>query len=195
MKVISITSSGPGEGKSTVISNLAIVMAQAGQKVLLIDCDLRKPRIHKNFGLNNRMGFTNAVVEKIDLDKTIAKSDENPNLDIMTSGPIPPNPSEILASQRNKEVIEKLKSMYDVILIDVPPIGVVTDAAIVSTLCDGVILVLPFGEVDVRSAKYAKELLDKVNAHILGTVLNKVPTSNKKYYGRYYYNYNYYCDD
>lgn len=188
IKSIVITSSGPGEGKSTVISNLAITMAQADKKVLLIDADLRKPRINKVFNIANLSGLTNVLSENLDY-KTIVVSTEVSNLEILTSGPIPPNPAELLGSNRMKSFLEKVGEDYDMVLIDAPPIGIVTDAAVLSTKCDGVILVCAVGQAMTNAAKNAKELLQKVNANILGVVLNKIPLSKGGYYKYHYYNY------
>lgn len=197
IKTITVTSSGPGEGKSTVMTNLAVTMAQTGKKVIIIDCDLRKPKIHKVFEVQNNIGFTTVLVENTDYKKVARHVDGIDGLDIMPSGPIPPNPSELLGSKKSKDFFEKLKADYDIILIDAPPVGVVTDAAILSTYVDGVILVAGFGQVEVEAIKRTKELLDKVNAPILGVVLNKVPVATGKYYGKYYYYkyYNYYGDE
>lgn len=197
IKTITVTSSGPGEGKSTVMTNLAVTMAQTGKKVIIVDCDLRKPKVHRVFEIQNNVGFTTALVENVDYKNVVKHVDGIERLDIIPSGPIPPNPSELLGSNRSKEFFEKLKADYDMIIIDAPPIGVVTDAAILSTYVDGLILVAGFGQVEVEAIKRTKELLDKVNAPVLGVVLNKVPVSTGKYYGKYYYYkyYNYYGDE
>lgn len=189
IKTIAVTSSDCSEGKSTIISNLAVTMAQSGKKVLLIDCDLRRPDIHKIFRMSNYVGFINILVEDLEMDKVIRDVQDVEGLKILTSGPIPPNPSEILNSTKAKVFIQKLKENFDVILIDSPPVGVVTDAAILSTYVDGIILVAGYGQVGVESIKEAKELLVKVNANIIGTVLNKVPIKKRKYSGKYYYGY------
>lgn len=196
MKCIVVTSSGPGEGKSTVISNLAVTMAQADKRILLIDADLRKPRLHKIFSLFNRNGLTTVLSEELDY-KNVINSTEVDNLDILTSGPIPPNPAELLGSNRMREFLEKVKEDYDIVLLDAPPIGVVTDAAILSTKCDGTILVCAVGQAVIEAAKNAKELLQKVNANILGVIMNKVPVNEGGYYKYHYYNYcqSYYDDE
>lgn len=195
-KIIVVTSSEGSEGKSTVISNLAVTMARSGKKVLIIDCDLRKPTLHKIFTIKNSIGFTNVLVEDVEMDKVIKSVGDVDGLMILTSGPIPPNPSEILNSAKTKEIIKSLKDNFDLVLIDAPPVGVVTDAAILATYVDGIILVVSYGQAKVESIKEAKASLDKVNAPIIGIVLNKVPVTKRKYSGKYYYRYhNYYGEE
>ena len=181
-----VSSAGPGEGKTTTISNLAVTYAQSERKVILIDADLRKPTAHHNFALTNRWGLTSVTSQQCQLEEAIQTTDV-PNLDVITSGPIPPNPAEILASKRMKAVIEQLKLIYDVILIDTPPLLAVTDAQIVATSCDGVILVVDQGSVRREIAKKALQNLQTVNARILGVVMNNVKrkSNDQSYY--YYY--------
>lgn len=188
VKSIILTSSGPGEGKSTVISNLAITMAQMDKRVLLIDADLRKPRVNKIFGIANTDGLTTVLSEDINYEDVIAYT-EIDGVHILTSGPIPPNPAEILGSNKMTDFLEKVKEDYDMVLIDAPPIGVVTDAAVLSTKCDGVLLVCAVGQAMVNAVVNAKELLLKVNANILGVIMNKIPLSDGGYYKYHYYNY------
>lgn len=191
VKVILVTSSGPEEGKSTTVTNLAISFAQSGGKVLLIDADLRKPTVHKSFGLSNATGMTTVLAQHVDY-KTCIVEGKIDNLYILTSGPIPPNPSELLSSNAMKSFIRMLREDFDTILLDSPPAGVVTDAAILSAIVDGTILVVASGKVEIEEAQRAKELLQKVNANILGVVLNKIAKNNGHIY---YFNYNYYADD
>ncbi|GKX31774.1 capsular polysaccharide biosynthesis protein [Vallitalea longa] len=191
-KAIVVTSSNPGEGKTTTMANLAITMSQAGQKVLLVECDLRKPRVHKTFDLDNNMGLVNVIVENKSVRDVIHKIDSIPNLNIITAGPIPPDPAELLQSTMMKELIDKFKNEYDVVLFDAPPVCSVTDAAILSNLVDGVILVVASGETNIESAKLAKKLLQKVHANILGVVLSKADISKT---GGYYYHYYEYGED
>lgn len=190
LKAIVITSSGPMEGKTTTIANLAITFAQMGSKVILIDADLRKPRIHRVFWSSNDLGLTNYLAAHEEHTKYIRQSTV-PNLDILTSGTIPPNPSELLNSNSMKQFILKLREEYDIILIDAPPVGSVTDASIISTYVDGTILVVSSGRVEREALKRSKEMLDKVNANIIGVVLNNI---DKKSNGNYYY-YHYYYED
>lgn len=191
LKTIVITSSIPGEGKTTTVVNLAITFAQLGSKVLLIDADLRKPRIHKVFDIKNHSGLTNILASRDDYKNYIKKSVIE-NLDIITCGVIPPNPSELLTSNAMRSFIEKAKEDYDIVFLDSPPIGTVTDAAIISTFVDGTILVAASGVVDSVTLMNAKEQLDKVNANIIGIVLNKI---GKNSHGNYYYQYYYYYGD
>jgi protein-tyrosine kinase len=184
-KIIVVTSAGPSEGKTTTISNLAITFAQSGSKVLLIDGDLRKPKVHKTFFISNNVGMTTVLTQHFDY-KTCLNQTKIENMDIMTSGPIPPNPSELLSSNSMKQLIETIRQDYDIVLIDSPPIGAVTDAAVLSTITDGIILVTASGQVEIDQAQSAKELLQKVNANIIGVVLNKVSRDER---GSYYYYY------
>lgn len=194
IKTITVTSSGPGEGKSTTTCNFAIALAHAGSKVLVIDADLRKPRVHKYFGVSNKMGLTNIIVEDFQWTEYIHKIDELPNLHILSSGPIPPNPSELAGSTKMRTFLDSLKDIYDYIIIDTPPVGVVTDAALIGSYTDGTVLVVSSGNVEIEAAKRSKALLQNVNANILGVVLNKIPTKEGGYY-KYYYYYSYYHED
>lgn len=190
LKYIAFTSSVPGEGKSTTISNLALTMAQDGKKVLLIDNDLRKPLQHKVFGLLNK-GLTNIIAMGLTFDEVVNK-DVFPNLDVLTSGPIPPNPSELLGSEKMSDILKEVGEKYDYILMDLPPILAVTDAAIVGHMADGIVLVVRSGITAPEEAKEAKKRLEAGHANILGVVLNGVPTEKKGYgygYGYYYYDY------
>jgi len=184
-KTILITSSGIGEGKSTVISNLAITMAQSGSKVLLMDADFRRPVISKLFNLSNKKGLSNMLVSGYENYKASIQSTGINNLDIITSGPIPPNPSELLGSQSMKNFLEIIENEYDIILIDSPPVGTVTDAAVLSTIVDGVILLVSSGKVSIEIARRAKESLRKVSANIIGVVMNNIKIEHDNYY---YYN-------
>jgi capsular exopolysaccharide synthesis family protein len=184
-----ITSSAPKEGKSTTISNLAITVAQGGQKVLLIDCDLRRPVLHAVFGYNKEPGITNYLVGRATIDDIIRTSPIR-NLDIITSGTIPPNPSELIGSVRMKEFLADMQKRYDLILIDTPPVIPVTDAQIVSTLVDGMIIVISSGVTQTELAKRSKDLILKVGGKIVGLVLNNFDIYNT--YGSYYKYYRYY---
>ena len=185
LKVVAFTSVLPNEGKSTTVANLAIVMGQDNKKVLLIDCDLRKPVLHRRFELPNK-GLTNCFAENIPLRQVIQKN-IFPNLDIVTSGPIPPNPAELLGSSRMMDLLEEVDEDYDYIFLDMPPVLVVTDAAIIGSKVDGVVLVLASGEVSPEEARQAKSLLEKGKANILGAVLNKMPYTHRHSHYYYYY--------
>lgn len=197
IRTIVITSSKPGEGKSIVAANLAISISQEGKKVLLIDCDMRKPTVHKVFNITNIHGLTNILMGNKELSDMEHKfNGEASTLSILPSGPIPPNPSELLGSNRMKAFLEQIRLDYDMVILDSPPIGLVTDSAILSTLVDGTILVVAAGQVEVEVAKRSRELLDKVNANIIGVVLNKIPISGRGSYKYSYYQYdNYYGED
>ncbi|MBM7869832.1 capsular exopolysaccharide synthesis family protein [Clostridium pascui] len=191
IKVIVVTSSGPGEGKSTTASNLAVVMAQTGNKTVIIDCDQRKPRLHKVFNLSNERGISDVLAKEIKFEDAIQDTGVK-DLAIITSGTKPPNPAELLASGAMKEFLESLREKYDTIIIDTPPIVAVTDAQLLSRYADGCILVVASEQADRDAAMKARELLEKVDANMLGVVLNKVDGSHKGYYGAYY---SYYAEE
>lgn len=186
VRVIMMASAQPGEGKSTTAANLAVAYAQAGKKVLIIDCDLRKPTMHHIFNLSNRIGFTNLMMHKFSMHETI-RDTSIMNLSVITSGPIPPNPSEMLGSNRMNELLEELKQHYDILIIDTPPALAVTDAQIVSTKVDGVVLVINSGEVKQELALKVKMNMQHVGARILGVVLNNMSRDNEDSYYYYYY--------
>ena len=181
VKSVLITSSGPGEGKTTTASNLAVVMAQGGKKTILIDCDQRKPTIHKMFKISNSIGLSNMLVGESEMEIGIEKT-EVPNLYVLSSGIKPPNPAELLGSEKMKNFVEELKKTYDFIILDTPPIIMVTDAQILAQYTDGCLLVISSREAERDSVIKAQGLLEKVNAKILGVVLNKVDYTKKGYY-------------
>jgi len=186
LRTIMVTSAGPSEGKTTTIVNLAITCAQAEKKTILIDADLRKPTLHQTFGLSNRLGLTNILTGQSMLGDVI-KSSDVPHLDLLTSGPIPPNPSEILASKRMTALLEQLSQEYDTVLVDSPPALAVADAQIISTRCDGVLLVVDSGKVKREAAMKVKAGLEHVQARILGVVLNNIDRKHGEAYYYYYY--------
>ncbi|WP_241665168.1 CpsD/CapB family tyrosine-protein kinase [Peribacillus simplex] len=181
IKTIVVTSAEPNDGKSTTAANLAIVLAQEEKKVLIVDADLRKPSVHYAFNLSNIHGLTSVLTKKMDLKKAILKTNVS-NLDILTSGPIPPNPSELLNSKAIETAIKELKGIYDYIIFDTPPVLVVTDSQIVANKCDGVIMVVASGKTNKQSAVKAKELLEKTNTALLGVVLNGIKSDTSNYY-------------
>lgn len=187
LKVICVTSSGPSEGKTTTSCNLAETFAQSGKRVLLIDGDLRKPRVHKVFKISGTKGLTNLLAGQLSLEEVT--SYVGSDLTVIPCGPIPPNPSELIASNRMKELVANLRQQYDVVIIDAPPVGVVTDSAILSTIVDGTLLVVASGKTEIDGAKRAKQLLENVNARILGVVMTMIPVTKKGYYGYQYYSY------
>ncbi|MDP4176986.1 MAG: CpsD/CapB family tyrosine-protein kinase [Bacillota bacterium] len=200
LKSILITSTAPSEGKSTVIINLGLAMAQSGKKVLIIDCDLRKPSIHKKLSIPNTKGLTSILIGDVKIEDCITPLSVN-NLSVLSCGATPPNPSELLGTKKMKQLIEELEGMFDVVLIDSPPVIAVTDAQIISTFAKGVILVSAYGQTEKGAIINAKNLLDKVGANIIGVVMNKIPEESHGYgygYGRYYnkyYNYNAYYEE
>ena len=187
LKTILVTSPIPEAGKSSVSINLALTMAQDKYKVILVDADLRKPTIHKIFQQDNKTGLTNILVEDKKIKEVMRKmSDVDPNLYFIPSGPIPPNPSELLGSNKMKELLKELQEQADFIIFDSSPVIAVTDALVLATQVDGVVLVLDFGEVPREAAKQTKELLEKVKANILGVVLNKIDMEKERQYYPYY---------
>lgn len=183
IKKILITSSEPGEGKSTTVGNLAIVFAQDKKKTLIIDCDLRKPSIYKKFKISNNIGLSDVIINMGNLENAIIKYSDY--LDILPSGKTPPNPSEMIGSMTMDMLLEKLSEIYDLIIIDSPPILAVTDAQIISTKVDGTLIVVRAGKTKIETLASAKSILDKVNAKILGAVLNESENSKESYYSYY----------
>ena len=184
LKRLLVTSSGPGEGKSTTVANLAVVFAQQGKKVLLIDSDLRKPTVHYTFNFTNTFGLTNVLTKQSQLHDVVKESMEK-NLYILTSGPIPPNPAELLSSKAMEQLMKDVEEEFDMVLFDSPPLLAVTDGQILASKCDGTILVVSSGKTETEQAVKAKELLNAANSHILGVVLNSKKMENSNYY--YYY--------
>nr|WP_234943573.1 CpsD/CapB family tyrosine-protein kinase [Priestia megaterium] len=176
-----VTSPNPGEGKSTIAANLAVVFAQQGKRVLLIDSDLRKPTVHYTFHIENHIGLTNILTRQATLEKAV-KTTTQENLWVLTSGPIPPNPSELLGSKGMNALLEKAKDEFDLIILDSPPVLVVTDAQVLSNLTDGTVLVISSENTRIDSARKTKELLEGAKAKILGVVLNNKKEQDHPYY-------------
>lgn len=183
IKRILVTSAEPGEGKSITSGNLALAFAQDEKKTILIDCDLRRPSLHKKFRISNNKGLSDAIINKDKLNDCIQKRTEY--LDILTAGKIPPNPSEMLGSKAMSSLLDELSNTYDVIILDSPPVLAVTDAQILSTKVDGTILVVRGEKTKKDSVIAAKGVLNKVNANILGTVLNGGNKNKDNYYYHY----------
>ncbi len=192
-QVLLITSSAPAEGKTLTAANLAVVMAQMGNKVLLIDSDMRKPKLNKVFKTSRDKGLSTILVGGCEISEAIIPT-KIPNLDIISSGPVPPNPSEIIGSQKMATVLAELRGRYERIIIDSPPISAVTDASILSKYADGAIIVVRYGETHLEIIKNGINQLASVNAHIFGAILNCVNTGRESYY-YYQYNYYYYGED
>jgi capsular exopolysaccharide synthesis family protein len=184
VKTLMITSSGPGEGKSTTVANMAVVFAQQGKRVLLVDGDMRKPTVHYTFNHTNSYGLTSVLTKQLSLEKAVKDSPEK-NLFILTSGPIPPNPAELLTSRAMEQFFEEAQDLFDLIIFDTPPLLAVTDAQILANKCEGTILVVSSGKTEKDMLLKAKELLDSVQSKILGVVLNNKKMDNTNYY--YYY--------
>ncbi|HHU19114.1 MAG TPA: CpsD/CapB family tyrosine-protein kinase [Bacilli bacterium] len=181
LETMLVTSAGPSEGKSFTIANLAVVFAQQEKKVLLIDADMRKPTVHYTFRVDNRRGLSSVLVGEHELEEATIKSDI-PNLEILPSGPIPPNPSELLGSNKMRHLIEQAKQQYDLVIFDTPPVLAVTDAQILANFVDGSLLVIRSKQTDQEAAIKARELLEPAKAKLLGCVLNDLETSKDQYY-------------
>lgn len=187
VQTIVFTSEKPDAGKSIISANVAITYAQAGYKTLLIDGDMRKPTQHYIFNTDNMDGFSNLIINKTDYNKAIHKTDIV-NLDLLTSGPIPPNPSELIGSEKSLEVFDYLRSEYDFIIIDTPPVNTVTDAQLFAEIAKYVVYVVDVQKNDRNTLIKGKELIEKSDAKILGVVLNKAPEDKTSSYYAYYGN-------
>jgi polysaccharide biosynthesis transport protein len=197
-KVIMVTSALPQEGKSTTSINCAVVLAQKGVRVLLIDCDLRRPSIHKTLGMGPRSGLSNVLTGSITLKQAITVAPTLPNLDVLPAGTPPPNPAELLASTNMRDVLAELRDRYDHIVLDTPPTLSVTDAVVLSPRADAIVLVIRSGSTTKQALRRSRDILMQVNARVSGVLLNAVDLSSPDYY--YYYEYQgkyaqYYRDD
>ncbi|MEI5907383.1 CpsD/CapB family tyrosine-protein kinase [Bacillus spongiae] len=182
---IMVTSAGPGEGKSTTVANLAVVFAQQGKRVLLIDADMRKPTAHYTFNLGNGIGLTNVLMRQVTLQEA-SQETFVPNLDLLACGPIPPNPAELLSSKSMKRFLKGVYDEYDLVLFDSPPLLAVTDAQVIANQVSGTILVASSEETHRDALVKAKESLVTAKAKILGVVLNNlnIDDTNLYYYNR-----------
>ena len=187
-----VTSSSPGEGKSTTLANLGVVMAQQGQRVVLVDSDLRRPTLHRLFQLPNSTGLTNALLQEHPTTRTCMQPTQVENLSVLTTGPLPPNPAELLGSGRFGELLKDLYQHADVVLLDSPPALAVTDAPVLARQVDGVLLIVDTGATRRQAAASAQETLNKVGAKVLGVALNRLKPKGSSYY---YYYHHYYSDD
>ena len=185
LRSVVIASSVPNEGKSLTTANLGIAVAQAGSRVILVDADLRKPSLHRFFDLGHEVGLTTVLAGEATPEEALQDT-HVPNLRFLASGPVPPNPAELLGSPRMAAAAEQLGAACDMIIYDTPPVEAVTDAAVLSTLADGVVLVVRSGAAAYNLAQRAKEALEKVKARVLGVVLDDVPPNGE---GAYYYQY------
>ena len=183
LKSVVVSSATPGEGKTTTACNLAVTFAQAGKKTLLVDGDLRKPTVHKFFGLANDSGLSSMIVHN---QGEVAELSSVENLYVITSGPIPPNPAELFSSNKARDLFASLEEQYDIIIVDTPPIAAVSDAMVLSTYASGTLLIIDHGVVTNDLAQKVVAQLRGVKINILGVVLNKVPMNGQDYY---YYQY------
>lgn len=188
IKTLAITSCSPGEGKTTTAINLAISMARASKRVLLVDTDLRKPMLAKYLTAQNTMGLTNYISGQVSIDDIICSTTEE-NFYFIGCGPVPPNPAEMVSSETFKRFVEAVQKDFDIVIFDTPPLGNVIDSAIISSYTDGTLIVIKSKSVDFHLAQRVKEQLENANAKILGVVLNRLKKSE---YKGYYSNYKYY---
>ncbi len=188
MKTITVSSPRPREGKTTTTIYMGTTMAQSGQKILLVDTDLRRPRLHKSLGVSKNRGLTNLILGDATIDEVI-KSTDIPNLYILPSGPQPPNPAELLLTKRFKQVLSELEERFDRILLDSPPVLAVTDAVVLSRLTSGVMLIAQAGKTQIGDITMAARQFKDVDAPILGVILNDMDISDRRYGGYYYYAY------
>ncbi len=189
LRTLLATSTSPEDGKSTTLANLAITLAETGARTLLVDCDLRRPALHTLFGLSNEVGLTSLMLgtpgtltpDRLGVQATVVG-----NLGVLTSGPVPPNPAELLASRRMAEILTTLAGLADYVLFDTPPVIAVTDAAILAPHVDGVLLIVRAGKTKRDLAVKAKAILAQVNAPLIGVVLNDATVDSKAYgyYGK-----------
>lgn len=188
-----ITSATAGEGKTTAVANFGLVAAQAGSRVCLVDSDLRRPALHRMFGLENTRGLTTALVQELPFAE-VAQPTRIPHLSVLTTGPLPPNPAELVGSKRMRELLEAAASTFDLILCDSPPIISVADGVALAAQCDGVILVVRAGKVAFDVIQRATSQIEAVKGRILGVILNSVDLRRDGYYNYYRYYKTYYTD-
>jgi capsular exopolysaccharide synthesis family protein len=186
-KVLQITSPSAGDGKTTTSANLAWIMAEAGQRVVLVGCDLRRPRVHEFFSLPNEIGFTSVLIGEAELGDALLRVPNQSRLQILPTGPVPPNPSELLSSGKTQEVFKNLSAYADIVIVDSAPILPVTDAAVLSAHADAILLVISSGMDSRRDVVRSIEMLKQINAPIVGTVLNRAPETDS--YAYYHYGY------
>jgi capsular exopolysaccharide synthesis family protein len=189
MKLIQITSPGQAEGKTTTLANLGVTLARAGKRVVMVDCDLRRPRVESFFGLPNEVGFTNVVVGNAALGDAVVAVPDEPGLALLPAGPPPPNPSELLSTRRATDVLRALGEEADFVLVDSPPVLPVTDAIVVAGIVDATIVVVTAKRTTRRQVQRALELLQQVDAPLIGAVLNSAAPSDRGYGYAYEYSY------
>lgn len=193
LKTLLITSAGPGEGKTMVATNLATAMSQGGKRVILVDCDLRRPRVHRAFGMSNEIGLSDFFRGQADT-ADIVRQRKGKMLAVVTSGNQPPNPAELLGSEKMSQFLSQLRELADIVIIDSPPL-LVADAAVLAAKVDGTVLVIQPGHTRAEAAEAMLEQLYRAGARVLGVVLNRIPLKNRSYYGSYHYAYSPYYEE
>lgn len=184
IRSLAITSAAPGEGKSTAAANLAVVFAQEGKKVLLIDGDMRKPTMHHTFEIRNTVGLSSVLTRRLPVEAAIKKGPIS-GLHLLTCGPIPPNPAELLASETMGQLIQHLGKSYDLVIFDSPPILSVADGKLIADKCEGTVLIVNSGSTEKRGALKAKEMIEMTSSKLLGIVLNNFTATKETYYYQY----------
>ncbi|HEY8498005.1 MAG TPA: CpsD/CapB family tyrosine-protein kinase [Limnochordales bacterium] len=191
LQVLTVTAAGPDEGKSAVTANLAVALAQGGSRVLAVGADLRRPSLHRAFGLDYHVGLTSVLMGRVALEEAVRRV-EPWGLDVLPSGPLPPNPAEMLGSRQMEALLEAMRQRWETVLLDTPPVVALSDAALLAARSDGVLLVVSAHQTPRDVVVAARRQLEQVGARILGVVLNRVrPTES----GRYHYYYYYYARD
>jgi capsular exopolysaccharide synthesis family protein len=190
IRTVLFTSPGPNEGKSTTALNFSVMLAQQGQRVLLLDADLRRPSLHRALDILREPGLTNLLVGDAEVREAI-RPNVLPSLDFLPSGPFPPNPSELLNSKAMERLLDELKGKYSHVILDSPPVLAVTDASVLGAHADGVVVVLRSGETEQKAAERSVDQLRRIGVRVFGAVLNEVATSTpeESYYLQYYYSY------
>jgi non-specific protein-tyrosine kinase len=188
LRIILVTGAEEGDGKTTIATNLASIFAQGGKRVMLLDCDLRRPRIHRFLGIPNRIGMADLFRDSLNLNSVIQHwaNSSTTSISVITSGSLPPNPAELLGSQKMDHILAEIGRLADVVVIDSPP-SLVTDAQVLAAKVDGVLLVVQPGKTHAGAARATREQLDRAGARIVGIVFNRIPRDRGYYYGGYKY--------
>lgn len=196
LRIILVTGAEAGDGKTTIATNLASIIAQGGKRVALMDCDLRRPRVHRFLGIQNRVGMTDLFRDNLDMDSVIQQWTDSgsASLSVVTSGSLPPNPTELLGSQKMDFILSEISNRADVIVIDSPP-SMVSDAQVLAAKVDGVLLVIQPGKTHMGAARATREQLDRAGARVVGAVFNRIPRKSSYYYGGYRYYSPYYSQN